>query len=115
MKKLGIHLLIELCGCDAERINDLAYVTQTLLYAAESAGATIVGHKFHRFNPQGISGVVIITESHFTLHSWPEYKYLAIDIFTCGDKVDPWKASSYLEDAFKASCAYITDIPRGIP
>ncbi len=70
--------------------------------AAEEAGATIVDSSFHRFLPHGISGVVVIAESHLAIHTWPEYGYAAIDLFTCGDEVNPWKAFEFLRIKFDA-------------
>lgn len=82
---LGIHQIAELHGCPAERLDSPELVEQQLLIAATSAGATVVSSCFHHFSPHGVSGAVIIAESHITLHTWPEFKYAAVDVFTCGD------------------------------
>ena len=87
MNALGKHLLLELNDCDKEVLNDLSFLKGILLAAATEAGATVLGESFHHFNPQGVSGVVVITESHLLIHTWPEYGYAAADIFTCGDSV----------------------------
>lgn len=80
---LGIHLLAELHGCPADRLNHPEWLDATLVAAANEAGATVVNSSFHHFSPQGVSGVVVIAESHITLHTWPEMGYAALDVFTC--------------------------------
>ena len=82
---LGKHILLELYECPFEKLNDLAFLEQALKKAASTMGATVVNSNFHHFSPIGISGVVIIQESHLTIHTWPEYNYAAVDIFTCGE------------------------------
>lgn len=81
--------------------------------AAIIAGATIVGSSFHRFLPYGVSGVVVISESHLTIHTWPEYGYAAIDLFTCGEDTDPWKAFEYLKQVFGAKRTQVFEHRRG--
>ena len=70
---------------------------------------------FHRYNPQGVSGVVVIAESHISIHTWPEYGYAAVDFFTCGDAVDPYEAHEYLKKSLKAQDSHITELKRGMP
>jgi len=115
MKKLGRHILAEFSGCDAEILNNLPAIESILKEAARQAEATIVDSVFHRYNPHGLSGVVVIAESHISIHTWPEYGYAAADFFTCGQQVDPWKACNYLKE--KLACANVTarEIDRGIP
>lgn len=113
METLGTHLLAELWGCDADLINSASFVEMTLVDAAVKSGAHVLHSSFHEFAPQGISGVVIISESHLTIHSWPEYGYAAIDVFTCGKKVDPWFAVTYIEEQFKSSYSKINNFSRG--
>ena len=91
------------------------YLERIMAQAAEVAGATVLKTAFQNFNPQGVSGVVVIAESHLTIHSWPEYGYAAVDIFTCGTKVDPWKAASFLKQELEALDIQIKDFERGIP
>ncbi len=114
MKALGRHLLIELFNCDRKLLNDVAYVEKVLTRSAELAGATIVKTFFHTFNPHGVSGVVVIAESHLTIHTWPEYGYAAVDVFTCGDDVDPYVSYEYLREKFKAKSAYLMEVKRGL-
>lgn len=82
--------------------------------AALFAGATIVDERFHSFEPHGVSGVVVIAESHLTIHTWPEYGYAAVDVFTCGDQIDPQDAASFLKDALGAQRYTVQTLKRGI-
>jgi len=115
MKKLGRHILAEFVGCDQNALNDLAYLEKQLNESVRRSGATIVKSVFHRYNPHGVSGVVVIAESHISIHTWPEYGYAAVDFFTCGERVDPWKACRFLEEALSADDVIAKEEPRGIP
>jgi S-adenosylmethionine decarboxylase len=115
MKALGIHLLIELCSCNAQKLDNMDYLEKIMAHGAEVAGATVLKTAFQDFNPQGVSGVVVIAESHLTIHTWPEYGYAAIDIFTCGTKVDPWKAAGFLRQELEAQDMQVRDFHRGLP
>ena len=88
-------------------------IEQHLNQAADKAGATVVSSAFHAFNPYGVSGVVVIAESHLTIHTWPEYGYAAVDIFTCGDSVDPWKAFEYLKERLGSTHFSTIEMKRG--
>ncbi len=114
MNALGKHLLLELKDCDKEVLNDVAFLKGALLAAASECGATVLGESFHQFSPQGISGVVVIAESHLFIHTWPEYGYVAADIFTCGDSVKPEKAAQILIRKLGAKSHSIIEIQRGI-
>ncbi len=114
MNALGKHLLLELKGCDKEVLNDLSFLKGTLLTAAGECGATVLGESFHLFKPQGVSGVVIIAESHLFIHTWPEYGYAAADIFTCGDSVQPEKAVKVLIEKLGAESHSMIEIQRGL-
>ena len=114
MNALGKHLLLELKGCDKEVLNDLNFLKGTLLAAADECGATVLGESFHRFNPQGVSGAVIIAESHLFIHTWPEYGYAAADIFTCGNSVQPEKAAELLIEKLGAKSHSMIEIQRGL-
>jgi S-adenosylmethionine decarboxylase len=115
MKALGIHLLIEFTYCNRQKIDNLDYLDKVMSQAAEAAGATVLKTAFQDFNPQGVSGVVVIAESHLTIHSWPEYGYAAVDIFTCGTKVDPWKAAEFLKHELEAGDMQVRYFQRGLP
>ncbi len=114
MNALGKHLLLELKDCDREVLNDISFLRGILLAAASEAGATVLGESFHQFNPHGVSGVVIIAESHLFIHTWPECGYAAVDIFTCGDTVQPEKAAQKLIRELGAKSHSILEIKRGI-
>ncbi len=110
---LGRHLLVELTGCDAGRLEDVAHVRTAMVEAALASGALVVGESFHHFSPHGVSGVVVISESHLAIHTWPEYGFAAIDLFTCGDTVDPWEAFDRLKAAFQAETTSVMEVRRG--
>lgn len=113
MRALGRHLVLELYNCDPEVLNDRDRIEEIMTKAAERAGATIVQKVFHLFNPHGVSGVVVIAESHLAIHTWPEYGYAAVDVFTCGSKVDPWKAYEYIKEQLGAQYHSTMEIYRG--
>lgn len=113
MKVLGRHLLVEYHGCDPEILNDLEMVKKFMLEAASESGATVLDASFHYFTPQGVSGVVVIAESHLAIHTWPEYGYAAVDIFTCGKTVDPWKAFHHLKLTLASKESSVNEIIRG--
>ncbi|HYA12311.1 MAG TPA: adenosylmethionine decarboxylase [Thermodesulfovibrionales bacterium] len=114
MYALGTHLLIELRDCNPEILKSLEKVKKILTSAAKEAQATIIDNSFHKFNPFGISGVVVIAESHLTIHTWPEYSYAAVDIFTCGDIIRPELAVSYLVKKFECKNPSIVEMKRGL-
>lgn len=111
---VGKHIIIELSGCNEEEINDLSRVEFLMNEAAKRANATIIKSVFHKFSPVGISGVVVISESHLSIHTWPELGYAAIDIYTCGNTTKPFKACYFLAQKFKAKEIKATYIIRGI-
>lgn len=111
-RTLGRHVLMELSGCSRKVLNDRDAIEQHLLGAAEMAGATVIAHSFRKFEPQGVSGFVMIAESHLSIHTWPEYRYAAVDIFTCGN-IDSEPAVKYLVKVLKAKEAYVVTVPRG--
>ena len=114
MNALGRHLLVELQDCDSVVLNDLNYLRDAMVTAAVACGAVVLGDSFHRFSPQGISGVVVIAESHLSIHTWPEYEYAAVDIFTCGTTVEPEKAAETLIEKLGSKNPTLTEIPRGL-
>ena len=114
MNALGRHLLLEMFDCDLDAINSLESVKGALVEAAKRAQATIVDVVFHEFNPFGISGVVVIAESHLTIHTWPEYRYAAVDIFSCGEVLQPEVAANYLVEQFAAERTSIVELQRGL-
>lgn len=114
MNALGKHLLLEMRDCDKKILADLATVRNAMVSAAQEAKATIVEIAFHEFSPFGISGMVVIAESHLSIHTWPEYGYAAVDVFTCGDLIKPEVAANFLIERFKCKSPSMVEMKRGI-
>jgi S-adenosylmethionine decarboxylase len=112
--ELGRHVILELYGCSPMLLDDEAFIKNVLTEAVRKANGNICGVFFHKFNPQGVTGVVLISESHVTIHTWPEYGYAAIDVFTCGERMDPWKACEHIVESFKPSSVNALEIKRGL-
>lgn len=114
MYALGTHLLVELRDCNPTILRSLEEVRDALVSAAKDAKATILDISFHEFNPFGISGMVVIAESHLSIHTWPEYCYAAVDIFTCGDVIKPEVAAASLIERFESKSPSMVEVKRGI-
>jgi S-adenosylmethionine decarboxylase len=114
VKTIGRHLIAEYYSANVTRLNDVEFVRQSMLAAAERVGATVIGESFHSFVPQGVSGAVVIAESHLSIHTWPEYGYAAVDIFTCGN-LNPRVGFRLLEESLEASACRVQEILRGLP
>ncbi|MGI5859039.1 MAG: adenosylmethionine decarboxylase [Tepidanaerobacteraceae bacterium] len=114
MKNLGRHILAEIYDCDPNILNDRELIEEVLVKAALEAGAEVREVAFHKFSPQGVSGVVVISESHLAIHTWPELGYAAVDVFTCGDRVDPWDACNYISDGLRSKHMDATEVKRGL-
>ena len=114
MQALGRHLLLELNGCNPKLLNDVKRVEEIMVAGAKIAKATIVGTHFHQFSPHGISGIVVIAESHVAIHTWPEHGYAAVDIFTCGDTLQPEVAAEFLVEKFQARNPSLFEMKRGL-
>ena len=112
---LGCHVLVELYDCDPKLLNNVSGIEKIMVDAAEHSQATVINVTFHHFSPYGVSGVVVIQESHLTIHTWPEYGYAAIDLFTCGDNVDPWLAHALLKEALSAGHDSVLEVSRPGP
>lgn len=112
-RTVGTHLLIELDGVHPDLLKDVEFVRDACIKAAIKTGARVLNDKFHDFGPNyGVTGVVSLAESHISVHTWPEYKYAAIDIFVCGD-CDPHLGSDHLVSVFNPSIHQIQQIKRG--
>jgi S-adenosylmethionine decarboxylase proenzyme len=109
----GTQAIIDLYSCSTEYLDDIRWIEKKMIRAATLAGGSIVRSEFHQFSPWGISGVVIIAESHIAIHTWPEYRFAAIDIFTCSEDLKLQKAYDYLIDAFRTGEYEITTFKRG--
>jgi S-adenosylmethionine decarboxylase len=114
LNALGRHILVELHDCDKAALNNLDLVREVMLKAAIDCGAVILGESFHQFNPQGVSGVVVIAESHISIHTWPEYGYAAADVFTCGTTVNPEIAAQVLIERLGSKNHSLSEIKRGV-
>jgi len=115
MKVLGRHLVAELHGCPSNLLIDLDYALKVLREAVEICGATYLGEFHTVFEPGGgISVLVAVAESHLSIHTWPEYHYVALDIFTCGDLADPWKAYEHIVSMYRPERVNVTEIKRGV-
>ena len=114
MQALGRQILVEFYDCDRGVLDDEDLIRDILMEAVRRSGATIISDTFHTFSPHGVSGVIVIAESHVTIHTWPEHGYTAIDIFTCGETIDPWVIQSYLERHFRARNVSSMELKRGL-
>ncbi len=114
MKTLGRHLIVEYYHCDRPLLDDVERLSAAMRAAAAVVGATVVGEAYHAYEPQGVSGVLLIAESHLSLHTWPEARYVAVDLFTCGG-LDPRPALSSLYRALGAGACRMQEIVRGLP
>ena len=112
---LGTHLILDLYECSAEVIGDNDRLSQGLVDAVREAGATIVESLFHDFSPGGLSGVIVIAESHVTIHTWPERRYAAVDAFTCGDPELPRRIERNIIRFLDAKNFNSTSLDRGLP
>lgn len=113
METMGRHVIAELWQCDFDKLNDMDFIEQTFVDAALKSGAEVREVAFHKFAPQGVSGVVIISESHLTIHSFPEHGYASVDVYTCGD-LDPTIAAEYIAQALGSQASELKELPRGM-
>ena len=109
------HLLLELYRCDYEKLNDESFLRCTLNRAAKLAKATVLNLISNKFEPQGVTAIALLAESHISIHTWPESNYSAVDIFTCGQNMLPELASQYLIEALKAEEHFLRLIERNPP
>lgn len=110
---LSKHLLVDLHGCPADLLNDVTALEKVMIEAAQRAGATVINSMFHHFSPFGVSGVVVIQESHLTIHTWPEQGFAAIDLFTCGTQTRPRRALAHLKRALQCTQIEVRQFMRG--
>ena len=109
------HFLLELYRCDTEKLDDESFLRCTLNRAAKLANATVLNLISNKFEPQGVTAIALLAESHISIHTWPESNYSAADIFTCGRNMSPEIASQYLIEALKAEEHYLRVIERNPP
>lgn len=111
----GRHVIADLGGCDPRVLANVGEIKRAMVGSAKYMRASIVDSIFHAFNPFGVSGVVVIKESHVAIHTWPEHGFASIDIYTCGTKLNPRKAVRYLEEKLKAKKIKIVELIRRVP
>lgn len=106
----GIHLLIDLYG--ASHLSDMEHIEKTMLRCVEAAGATLLHIHLHPFEPDGVSGVAVLAESHISVHTWPENRFAAFDVFMCGN-TKPELCIDIMREAFEAERVEVQEILRG--
>ena len=109
----GTHCILELYDCPTHLLDDELFVTQALRDAVQHSFATLLHEVSHKFNPQGVTALGLIAESHLSIHTWPEYGYAAADVFTCGDRAKAEKACAFLIDVFQARRHSLSKLMRG--
>ena len=114
LESLGTQILLDLENCNPDLLDDIELIKDILKEAANLAGATIIGETFHKFQPVGVTGVVSIAESHICIHTWPEYSYASVDIFSCGDDFNLETASQIIEKRLESTDSFSTLIERGL-
>lgn len=115
MKCLGIHILAEMYQCSSPMLDDLGFVLSIFTEAVQISGCNILNIYSRKFDPQGITINMTLGESHATIHTWPEYEYVAIDIFTCGKTTQPYIGINFLKEKLECKKTLLKHIDRGIP
>lgn len=106
-------MVLDLFECPLELLNDESFVAESLRRAVEASGATLLKEISHAFEPHGVTALGLLAESHMSIHTWPEYRYVGADIFTCGQTADPRKACDYLVEVFRAGRHVLRRLERG--
>ncbi len=114
MHSLGRHALLDAYGCNPKILDDTSYLRSVLKQTAIDLDCTVVQEVFHRFSPQGVSGVVVIAESHLSIHTWPEYCFAAVDLFTCSDETQLFKLRGLLKERLEADEVDFREEARGV-
>ena len=112
---VGKHCILELYDCDPTKLDDETFLRHTITTAAQRAGATLLNLITHRFEPQGVTGLALLAESHISIHTWPENGYAAVDVFTCGDHTMPEKACEVLCEELEAGRHALRSFLRETP
>jgi S-adenosylmethionine decarboxylase len=110
---MGSHYLLDVTGCDAAILDSVSDVSKLLETAAQLAGATVIGTQHHKFSPQGVSVVCLLSESHISIHTWPEHGAATIDIYTCGENCRPRVACEYILEKLKPTNSSLSSVARG--
>jgi S-adenosylmethionine decarboxylase len=112
---IGKHCILELYECSPAKLDDEAFLRSTITTAVQQAGATLLQLMTHQFQPQGITGLALLAESHLSIHTWPESGYAAVDVFTCGDHTMPERACAVLLDQLEARRHSLRSFQRQTP
>lgn len=112
-RKLGRHAIIDLSGCNSEMIGNCQLIHDTLVKAAEMARLTVIGIMDHRFIPEGFTAVLMLEESHLSIHTWPEYNYASIDLYSCNLQTDFQAVINFLANEFQAAVTEVAFFERG--
>ena len=110
---VGTHCVLELHGCSADHLNNEGYIRGAVAQAADEGLSTLLSITSHQFQPQGVTALALLAESHISVHTWPEHGYAAVDIFTCGETAQPQRACAFLVRALAASDYTLKVLPRG--
>ena len=113
MAIVGTHCILELYDCPPSLLDNLEFVRNALVEAADEGLSLLLKHVTYRFHPQGVTALGLLAESHISIHTWPEHGYVGSDMFTCGNTADPKRACMYLVGAFEAGRYDLIEMPRG--
>ncbi len=113
MRTIGRHLAVDMYGCSFDSLNNLDFIKTAMLAAVEEANMTLLDLSYHKFEPQGLTALALLGQSHMSIHTYPELGYVAVDVFTCGDLSRPDKALSVLKRFLKPEKTKTTNIMRG--
>lgn len=113
METTGTHCIVDLYECPGALLNDEVFIKQALRDAVQQGMATLLHEVSHSFHPQGVTALGLIAESHVAIHTWPEFGYAAVDVFTCGDRASAEKACLFLTKALKSGRHSMVKVPRG--
>lgn len=111
---LGCNIFADMYGCDASVLDDVEYLRTMMKEAAKRGNMTVVRTIFHRYEPQGITGIVVVKESHIAIHTWPEHAFASVDIFLCGNNSRPYEVLKYIESKLRPARVYTNSIERGL-
>lgn len=111
---VGTHLICEFLNCEQEILNSKSYLVDTIRRAVREAGGTLLGIQAHQFDRHGVTAIAMLGESHISIHTWPEWGYAAADIFTCGNKMDPYRSLKVLKRALQAERVMVRMVERGL-
>ncbi len=114
MQALGRQILVEYYECNPDALKNVQLIEKAMVDACIMAQATVVTQTFHEFSPFGVSGVVVIAESHVAIHTWPEHNYAAVDIFTCGETIQPWILYEHLKKILESKHSSNMELKRGL-